>query len=107
MVDSGDEAHRRHERLPGVALAGEDAPPFRCKAIEAPAALAGLFHPTPLHPATLFEAVQQRIQRRDVELQLSTGTRFDQLADLVAVACARFDDRQDDELRRSFLQFTV
>src|SRR5262245_3548029 len=107
MVNSGDEAHRGHERLPGVPLTGEDTASLRREPIESAAALAGFFHPAPLQPAALFEAIQQRIQRRDMEFQLAAGLAFDQPADLVAMPRALLDNRQDDQLRRPLFQLAI
>src|SRR5262245_11431603 len=105
MIDSGDETHRVDERFPGVALAREHAPAFCRQAIEAAAALTRPLDPPALQPASFLEAIQQRIQRCDVKLQVSSGPRLNELADFVAVAGARLDDRQDDQLRRALFQF--
>src|SRR5262245_15514812 len=107
MVDSRDEAHGVDECFPGVALACENAAALGGKTVEASAALASLLDPLSLKPPTLFQPVEQRIQGRDVKLQLASGTRLDELADLVSMTGARLDDRENDQLRRSLLQFTV
>src|SRR5262245_26918853 len=107
MVHSGDKPHRIDEGLPGVALARQHASAFGREAVETSAPLSRLFHPLALQPPALLEAIEQGIQGRDVELQLAARLRLNQLADLVAVARARFDDRQDDELRRSLFELAV
>jgi hypothetical protein len=86
MVDSREEAHRVHERLPGVPLPRQHAAAFGGQAVEAAAALAGLFHPLALQPAAFFQAIQQRVERGNVELELAGGLRLDPLADLITDA---------------------
>src|SRR5262245_42856079 len=107
MIASRDEPHRVDERLPGLALTRQHAAPFRRQLIEAAPALPGLLHPLALKPAALLEAIQQRIERRQVELQLPARAAFDQLAELVAVTRTALNNRQDDQLRRPFLQFAI
>src|SRR5262245_7469253 len=78
MIDSRDEAHRLDERFPGLALAGEDAPALGREAVEAAPPLAGLLDPAAAQPAALLEAVEQGVERRDVELQPPVRPRLDQ-----------------------------
>ena len=42
-----------------------------------------------------------------MELELSVRARFDELADVIAVARPWFEDREDDELGRPFFQLAV
>src|SRR5262245_42603042 len=107
MVDPRQQAHRLYERLPVIALPGEHAPAFGGEAVEAAAPLAGLLGPPALQPAALLEPVEQGIERRDVELEAAAGALLDQLADLVAVAGARLDHRQDDQLRGALFQLAI
>src|SRR5688572_11578893 len=107
MVDSGDEAHRVHERLPGMALPRQHTAALGGEAVEAPPPLAGLLDPLPLQPAPLLEAIQERIERRDVELQMTARPGLDELADLVAVAGARLHDRENHQLRRPLFQLAI
>jgi hypothetical protein len=85
MFFSRDQPDRLDERIPGFTLARQHAAPVGGKAIEASAALAGLFDPGPFDPAALLEAIEERIQGIDVEDELASRTRFDQLAQLVPV----------------------
>src|SRR6059036_3378976 len=107
MVDSRDEAHRVDKGFPGLALADEDAAALGGQAVEAASSLAGLLHPPSLEPPAFFQPVEERIERRDMELQLPGRARLDQFADLISVTRARFNDREDDQLRRPLLQFAV
>src|SRR5688500_4230264 len=77
MVDSRDETHGVDEGLPSVALASEDAAALGCQAVEPSPALSSFLHPSPLQPPTLFEPIQERIKRRDMELQLTGRARLD------------------------------
>src|SRR5262249_26966179 len=85
----------------------QDATAFRRQRVEAAPPLASLLHPAAAQPAALFEAVEERVERGDVEFQLALRLRLDQLADFVAVALALLDDRQDDQLRRPLLQLPL
>lgn len=49
------------------------------------------------------EAVEQRVERRDVEFEQAVGALLDQLADLVAVPGAVLDQRQHQELGAALL----
>src|SRR5688500_9145352 len=105
MFDLRDRGDRADELLPRLFVLLEHAAAFGREVVEAPPPLAGLLDPAPLEPAALLEAIEQRVQRRDVELDLAAGAQLYELADLVAVTRARLDDRQHDELGGAFLQF--
>src|SRR5262245_49783341 len=96
MIAPRDEPHGVDEGLPRLSLPGEHATTFRRQLIEAAPALAGLLDPLALEPSALLEAVEEWIQGREVEFQLSGRACLDQLAELVAVPGAPLDDRQDD-----------
>src|SRR5690349_20184410 len=78
MFSSGNSGDGLDKQLPRGALCREHAPAFRGQLVEPPAALAGLLHPGAENPAALFEAVQQGIERSDMELQLAVRPGFDQ-----------------------------
>src|SRR5688572_21603298 len=107
MVDSGDEPHRGDEGLPGSALAGEHPPALGGEPVETPAPLPRFLHPSALQPAALLEAIEEGVERGDVEFQLTGRSRLDQAADLVAVPGAALDDGEDDQLGRALLQLAV
>src|SRR5437870_13552234 len=107
MLESGDAIDSADELAPAVALLGEDGGASRRELVVAAAALARLLDPAPLNPAALLEAVEQRIQRRDAEAEHAARARLDQLAQLVAVARLRFDERQDEQLGAALLQLAV
>src|SRR5215212_8275471 len=94
MVDSGDEAHRRDERAPRIALACKHAAPLGGQTVETAPALSRFLDPPPLQPASFFETIEQRIERRDVEFQLPGRSRLDEPADLITVPRAAFDNGQ-------------
>src|SRR5262249_62043945 len=68
------------DRAPGAALRRKPGGARRRQPVVAAPALAGFFDPAALDPAALFEAVEQRIQRSDTELEGAARPRPDQLA---------------------------
>src|SRR5262245_49496439 len=107
MVHSCDATHRVDEVLPRVALKRQDTAAFGRQTVETAATLTLFLHPFALQPASLLQPIKKRIERSDMKLQLSVGARFDELADLISVTSARFDDGEDDQFRRSLLQLAV
>src|SRR6185503_20085610 len=69
--------------------------------------LPGLLHPASLDEAALLEAIEQRIQRSDVEGEHPAGPRVDQLAQVVAVPRLMFDEREDEQFGAPFLHFPL
>src|SRR5262245_18858495 len=105
--DSRDPTDRVRDLTAGVALRLQHLlAGWREPVVPAPA-LARLLDPAALDPAALLEAIQQRIERRDAELQHTARARFDQLAEVVAVARLILDERQDEQLRASLLQLAI
>ena len=60
-----------------------------------------------LYPPALFEAIQERVERIDVELQLTCRPRLDQLAKVIAVPRACIEQRQNQQLCRASLEFAI
>src|SRR5262245_9567127 len=104
MAHSRKRCDRAHESLPSLSLLRENAMTFCGQAVETSAPLTGLLDPSPFQPAALFEPIEQRVQRRNVELDLAARLGLDELADLVAVPSTHFDAGQDDQLCGAFLQ---
>jgi hypothetical protein len=77
MLVSRDTADGLHEGGPGSSLLREHAPPFRREPVDAAATLVVFLDPGPPDPPTLLKAVQQRVQRVDVEFQLTTRPCLD------------------------------
>src|SRR5262245_8627347 len=92
MLGLRDAAHGLDERRPGAPLHPEHLPAARREAVIAATPLRGLLDPAALEEAAAFQAIQQGIQRRDVEAQGSARTCLDELADLVAVPGAVLDE---------------
>src|SRR5258707_14571996 len=65
MFHSRDAAYCSDKGLPFFALYRQNAAPFGSQAIVAAPPLIGFFDPTPLNPASFFEAVQQRIRSEE------------------------------------------
>src|SRR6476659_11013782 len=83
----------------GSALGGE--------AIEPPPPFDRLLRPSSADEAAGFESTQDRVQRSDSEGQTPVRSRFDESADLVAVARPMFEQRQDQQLGAAFFQLVV
>src|SRR5215204_2142756 len=107
MICSRDSGDRFDELAPVIALCGQHAPAVGRDAVEAPPALARFLHPPARDPAALLEAIEQRIQGCDLEVQPAVRALVDQLADLVAVAGAGFDQREDEQLGAALLQLAL
>src|SRR6185312_15914710 len=99
--------HGSYKFKPRVALLLQDLASGGRELVIAAAALAGLFHPAAKDPATLFQPVQQRIKRRDVEGERALRLLLNELADFIAVARAGFQQGKDEQLSAAFLEFTV
>src|SRR5438132_85422 len=98
IVDSSDPVDGFDELTPRAPLRGEHGGARLREPVVPPAALARLFDPAALNPAAFLEAIEQRIERRDAELQDAARTRLDQLAQVVAVPRLVPDQRQDQQL---------
>src|SRR5689334_8981328 len=98
-----DPVDGRHELLPALALRLERGAARGREAVEALAPLARFFHPAADDPAALFHAIEQGIERRDIEREHAVGARLDELLQLVAVSRLSLQERQDEELRAPFL----
>src|SRR3982074_553633 len=98
MFHSRNAANRSDERFPLLALLRQNPIPLSGETVVAPAPLIGFFNPPPLNPASLFEPVQQRVERGDVEMEFATGADLDEPANIVAVARLRLQKRKDQQL---------
>src|SRR5688572_20744656 len=93
MVGSRDPAHGLDERLPRLDLCAEHAATLGGDFVESAPPFAGLLDPGSLDPASFLEAIQQWIQRIDVERQEPARADVDQFAELVAMAGLRVEQR--------------
>src|SRR3954469_25967349 len=105
--DPGDAVQRGVEALPHAALARERLPAGARQLVVAAAALPGPLDPAPFDQPAVLEAVQRRVERGDVEADGPLGTAGNQLADLVAMPLALFEQREDQELGAPPLQFVL
>jgi hypothetical protein len=80
-----------HKVGPAAALVFQDLLSRGCELIVASSALSRLLDPSPYDEAPLFEPIEQRIKRGDIELEQTFRALFDELADLVTVAWAMLD----------------
>src|SRR5262249_55714455 len=70
----------------------------------ATASLARAFYPAADDPSALFHAVEQGIERRDVEGEHAARSRLDELRQLVSVPGFRLEQREHEELGTAFLE---
>src|SRR5262245_39202740 len=76
MSCSRDALDRFHKLCPCFPLLRKNTPTLCRDLVEAAAPLAGLLDPRTLDPLALFKAIEQRVKRIDVELQVTAGTRL-------------------------------
>src|SRR5262245_24811286 len=107
MFDSCDAVDRLDELAPRAALRRQHGGAGRRQPVVAAPALAGLLDPAALDPPALFEAIEQRIERRRAESEHAARSRFDQLAEVVAVAGLILDQREDEELGAALFQLAI
>src|SRR6266850_5469625 len=103
MLGPRDPVHRLDERRPGALLPAEHLPPRGRQLVVAAAALRRLLDPATLDEPPRLEAIEKGIERGDVEAERAARPRLDELADLVAVAGALLDEREDEKLGGAFL----
>src|SRR5262249_15707367 len=96
MFASRDAADGFDECGPCLPLLRENAPAVYRHLLETAAPFPGVFDPRILGPAGLLKAIEQRIEGIDVERQLAAGPRVNELAQLVAVAGPRVEQREDE-----------
>src|SRR5215213_2587863 len=107
MFDTRNAADRGDELAPATALRRQDLFARGGQAVIAPPPLARLLDPAPLDPAALLQAVEQRVERGDVEAQDAPRAPLDQVADVVAVPRLLFDQRENEQLGAPLLQLAV
>src|SRR5688572_15002718 len=107
MLHPRDAVDCLRERGPGFPLGGEDFLAVGGKPVVAAAALARLFDPAALDPASLLQPVEQRVERGDMKAEHALGAGLDQLAQLVAVPRLVLDQRQDQQLGAALLPFPL
>src|SRR3989442_15476903 len=99
MAKSGDTVQRQEDRVTGGMLFRERASARPREAVITAPPLPSTFDPASFDQALLFEAIERRIQRGGVKRDGAVRSLFDQLADLVAMALAFIQQRQDKKLR--------
>src|SRR5947209_1065077 len=80
---------------------------FRGDAVIAPAALTCLLDPATGDPSALLETIEQGVEGGDMERQRTLTALFDDLANLIAMTRAHFDERKDQQVGATLLQFPV
>src|SRR5439155_18493783 len=98
MPQPRDADERGDEGVPGRAALGEDAASFGRDVVVTAPPLARFLHPATLDQPPPLEPVQQRIERRGMELEDAVGPLLDQLGDLVPMAGALLEEGEDEHL---------
>src|ERR1051326_1572995 len=103
MAEPRKTVEGRDELPPRAAMQGESGLSCGRQTIEAAAPLAGLLHPFTFHQPLTLEAIEHRVERCNVELELAFRLRFDQLGELVTVSRTGFKKRLEDHFRAALL----
>src|SRR5262245_10811018 len=107
ILDARNAIDGGHEFTPRPALRFEDAGARGREAVVAAAALAGLLDPAAVNPAAFFETVEQRIERRDAELEHAAGAQLDQLAEVITMPRLVFNEGEDQEFGAPLFQLAI
>src|SRR5215471_6543630 len=104
MAHLHDAADRADELLPALSLRIEDCDSFARDRVVSPASLPGALDPPTHDPPAFFHAVEQGIQRRDVEGEHAARSRLDELRQLIPVPRFRLEQGEHEELGTAFLE---
>src|SRR3954469_525291 len=104
IFDSCELSDGAHEVHPLAAMALKEALARRCYSVIAPPPLRRLFHPPPCDEAVVLQTVEQGIERRGVHAEEPIRSLLEELTQLIAVACLRLEQREDEERRRALLE---
>src|SRR5438876_695414 len=107
MTNPRHAVQRVEERAPAPALGIEHFLARSREMVETPPAAAAALHPLARDQAAAFEAVERRIERGHVERDGAVRPLVDQLGDLVAVAIAFFEQREDEHRGAALPQVAV
>src|SRR5262245_29046454 len=98
IAGSRDVRDGLYELPPTQSLCFESLSPVASDRVIATAPLPGLLDPPADDPPALFHAVEQRIQRGDVEREHAARLGLNELRDLVAVSRLGLEQRENQEL---------
>src|SRR5436190_12747885 len=107
MLNPGDPPDGLDEFAPAFALRLQDLLAGWGEPIVTATALPCFLDPASSDPAPLFQAIEKRIERSDIEAQMSAGTQLDKLANIVAMPGPILHQRQDQQLGTAFLQLAI
>src|SRR5439155_10541374 len=107
MRDSRYASDGLDETTPVRPLGGENFGTSTGEAIITAPPLPRFFNPATPDPAPLFQAVKQRIERRDVEMENAARAQLNQLTDLITMSRPVFDQGKNEQLGAALLQFTI
>jgi hypothetical protein len=106
MFLSRNSADCKHKIGPAAALVFQHFLSYGSEPIVSASALSLPLDPSPSDEASLFEAVEQWVERSNIKLEETFRALFDQLADFITVAWAVLNKREDEQLRTTLLQFS-
>ena len=75
--------------------------------LEESPALSRFLDPTAFEPPASLQPIQEWVERGDTEADDAVRLRLDEFGNLVAMAPARLDERQDEHFRTTLLQFAL
>src|SRR4026209_2498135 len=107
MFASRNQPYGLDELVPGLALSYQHPLTGGGEPIEAAPALTRLLDPRPFAPAAPFQAIEERIERVEMEHQPPARLGFDQLAKLVAVPRPGLQHGQQEQFGGTLFQFAV
>src|SRR5438132_1179740 len=102
MLHSRDSAHGTGKLLPLPALQPEDTLSFRRQPVIPPSSLIRFLDPPPLDPTSLFQPVQQRVERGHMKMERASRAHVDELADFVPMPRLALQQGQNQELCAPF-----
>jgi hypothetical protein len=107
MFLSRNSADCKHKIGPAAALVFQHFLSYGSEPIVSASALSLPLDPSPSDEASLFEAVEQWVERGNIEFEEPLRALFDQLANLITVAWALLNKREDKQFCTTLLQFSL
>lgn len=107
ILDPGNARDRGHELAPTIALRRQNFSAGGREPIITASPLARLLDPPPADPPPFFQAIKQRIERSGVETQRPARPQINELPNVIAMPRPIPQQRENEQLRASFLSFTI
>src|SRR5262245_177912 len=107
MVWSYHLIHSRDVSVPGIAFLFDECLSLCRQVVKASPRPASAFDPAAFDETLFFEPAEHGIQRTDAEAQSPAGSFFNQFSDFVTVPVVFFEERQNQQVRTTFFEFTI